>query len=192
MVDADDRRLSELCSRLEVLERENRMIKSIGCLLALVAASLFLMAQAKSDRTIEAQRFVLKDANGKLGGVLEMDKLGARLVLNAPNGLNTAILTGSTAPSLYLNGEAATLGLIRGEKQIAMTVNESSTTFGLYGKDTGPFRGIQVGLSVVNDVSALSLYDKNGSERVTAEANPSHGPSVTLRDRSGNTIWNAP
>jgi hypothetical protein len=208
-----DVRLAEFSSRLEKLERENRWLKGIGCLSALLLASMILIGQAKSDRTVEAQSFVLKDASGKVGGSLEMDKVGAKLSLNAANGFPAVILTGSNAPSLRLDGEAASLGLIRGEQQIGLAVNENSTTVGLYGKDTGPYHGILAGLSVINGNPGFSLYDSNGIERVTVDAT-SHTqgvtlrnaksrtqaifgtvdskPSVVLMDKDENIIWNAP
>jgi hypothetical protein len=86
-------------------------MKTMGCLAALIGVSLFAMGQAKSDRTLEAQSFVLKDANRKVGGSLTMDRFGAKLVLNDANGFPVVTLTGTDAPSL---------GLIRGEEPISL------------------------------------------------------------------------
>jgi hypothetical protein len=179
-------RFCEICSRLEKLERENRRLKTMGGLAALMVVSLFLMGQARSDRTLEAQRFVLKDASGNVGAELAMDRLGARLVLNAPNGYPVVSLTGSETPSLNLNGVAPSLDLTAGEKSIHLAASESTVTLGLYGSHSGRFGGIRVGLSVTSDVPALSLYDKNQRERILVEMNEKFGPSVILRDTQEN------
>lgn len=176
-MDGSDSHLSDIRRRLETLERENRRLKQIGGLTALFAVSLFLMAQAKSDRTVEAQKFVLKDASGKIGGELAMGRFGATLTLNAPNGspIPTVSLTGSDAPSLDLTG---------GGKSIHMTASQDRVTLGLYGEHSGRYGGIRVGLSITSDVPALSLYDKNGTELVTVDANML-GHGINLRDATG-------
>jgi len=52
-------------NRLERLEIQNRRFKQIGALALILLGSVFLMGQASPPRTVEATRFVLKDANGK-------------------------------------------------------------------------------------------------------------------------------
>lgn len=175
-------RLDELCTRLQKLERDNRRLKVVGCLLGLIAASLLLMGQGKTPQTIEAERVVLKDANGKVGAELAMDRFGSKLILHDQYGRPVVTLIGSDTPSL---------GLIRGEKSIGLAISENATTIGLYGKDTGLFHGIRAGVSLIDDVAAFSLYDKSGIEHVTLETD-SNGPSITLRDKGLNVIWNAP
>src|SRR3989338_10400780 len=51
--------------RLEKVEKQNRRFKQIGALALILAGSVLLMGQASPQRTVEATRFVLKDANGK-------------------------------------------------------------------------------------------------------------------------------
>ena len=111
--------LCEVRSRLEKLERENRRIKTIGCLVALIAISLFVMGQAKSDRTLEAQKFVLRDASGRVGGELAMDRFGATLTLRDRNGRPVMALIGSDSPSL---------SLIRGEESFSVAFPENGVT----------------------------------------------------------------
>jgi hypothetical protein len=177
-MDESDARLCEIQFRLEKLERENRRMKTTGSLAVMIAASLFLMGQAKSDRTIEAQKFVLKDASGKVGAELAMDRFGARLNLHDANGRPVVTLVGSDAPSL---------GLMRGEESISLFIGANHQYgLALYGKkDTGRYGGIRAGLAIMNDIPALSLYDKNQRERITLEAKES-APSVILRDAKEN------
>lgn len=179
-MDESDVRLRDVLARLEKLERENRRLKRIGSLAALIAVSLLSMGQAKSDRIIEAQKFVLKDGTGRIGGELSMGRAGATLTLNAPNGspIPAVSLIGSGVPSLHLTA---------GAKSIDMTASEDRVMLGLYGEHSGRYGGIRAGLSIVNDIPALSLYDKDQRERVTVEANES-APSLILRDTRENEI----
>jgi len=46
--------LREILARLEVVERQNRNLKRGGVVAALLVAMMFIMGQAKTDQTIEA------------------------------------------------------------------------------------------------------------------------------------------
>lgn len=56
--------LNEILARLEKVESENRILKRAGLVAVLLASVVFAMAQAKPNRTIEAEEFVLRDASG--------------------------------------------------------------------------------------------------------------------------------
>jgi hypothetical protein len=59
-------------ARLDVLERRNRQLGRLMIVLAAVGATvLFAAAQAREPHTVEAQKFVVVDANGKTKAVLE-------------------------------------------------------------------------------------------------------------------------
>src|SRR6266516_864680 len=53
-----------ILERLYALERENRMMKRIGLIVIVIAASLLLTAQAPGKRTIEANEIILRDSSG--------------------------------------------------------------------------------------------------------------------------------
>lgn len=66
----NERQLAVLTQRLDRLERENRRWKRIAILSIVILGSASLMGQALQVPTvIEAQKFVLKDSNGKVRGV---------------------------------------------------------------------------------------------------------------------------
>ena len=65
--------LSTIVTRLERVERENRWLKLAGVVLLLGAGALVLMGQAQASRTVEAQRFILRDQEGKIIAELTMD-----------------------------------------------------------------------------------------------------------------------
>ena len=57
--------LQAVLERLEKLEKQNRWLRRVGAMFLILAASVLLMGQAAPKRTVEANEFILKDANGK-------------------------------------------------------------------------------------------------------------------------------
>jgi len=73
--------------RLDRLERQNRRLKRAGLLVLTAVGALLLMGQATpKSRTIEAEKFVLKDPAGKTRAVLSMIFDGPHLALNDLDG----------------------------------------------------------------------------------------------------------
>lgn len=63
----------DIMVRLRRVERENRRLKQIGLgILALVVA-LLLMGRSHLNRVVEAEKFILKDADGRTTARLEME-----------------------------------------------------------------------------------------------------------------------
>ena len=52
--------------RLETLEKQNHRLKVVGTAVLILAAAFVLMGQAPRTQTVEANEFVLKDADGKV------------------------------------------------------------------------------------------------------------------------------
>lgn len=69
--------LEEVRVRLVKLERQNRRLKQMGAVALIAAASLFLMGQASSKKTVEANEFILRD---------DSSNVRARLSMNVPAG----------------------------------------------------------------------------------------------------------
>lgn len=66
-----DSPMDVVARRLERLERENRRLKGAGTALVLGLVAILLMGQAlPKGRTVEAEKFVLKDKAGKIRAVL--------------------------------------------------------------------------------------------------------------------------
>jgi hypothetical protein len=78
--------LSEILSRLERLERQNRRLKRTVLVFLAAASTIVLMGQAQTSKTVEAQRFELKDASGKTRALLETVEDNAVLALYGPQG----------------------------------------------------------------------------------------------------------
>ena len=89
--------LETLLEQVSRLERDNRRMKQIGCLLLLLFAVVFMLGQAqpvKVPKVVEAEAFVLRDATGARRGSLEISDQGAAyLSLNDSDGDPRAQLT---------------------------------------------------------------------------------------------------
>jgi hypothetical protein len=81
--------LGLLAERVAQLEKQNRLFKRMGLLLAVLLGGVTLVAAQERGnlRTVEAERFLLKDANGRVRADLgiDKDKNSARLLLSDEN-----------------------------------------------------------------------------------------------------------
>lgn len=168
-MDKRDADWSDVHLRMENLEHENRRLKRIVALAAVTGASLLLMGQAKSSRTVEAEKFVLRDANGNVRGELSVESLGEpRLTLRDARGFPVVSVAGGDEPFLTMMRPGT-------NEQVTLSNNRTGYGLALYGKE------IQVGLAVTNGVPALSLFDAHGKERATVDL-MSDEPRLSLQD----------
>jgi hypothetical protein len=79
-------------NRLEKLETQIRHFKQIGALTLILLGSVFLMGQASPPRTIEANAFVLKDANDRIRGEWSMNGDSALFTLLDSKGVVRVLL----------------------------------------------------------------------------------------------------
>jgi len=173
--------LSNILARLGRVERENRRLKRMAVGVLVLAGAVILMGQARpSNRTIEAERFVLKDASGRIRARLEME-LSDRPTL--------ALLDAKGFPLVSLEaGESPSLNLCKGscDQQVWLgTFPNGLFGLALYGKDKGaPLHGLQAGLGVVNGVPGLNLYGKDATEGASLDLEA--GPRLFLSDQNGD------
>ena len=66
--------LQDVLRRVETLEIENRRLKRAVLTLALLAAVVLAMGQARPNRSVEANEFALKDGAGAVRARLHMVK----------------------------------------------------------------------------------------------------------------------
>ena len=65
-------RFEELERRLLSVEKQNRRLKQLGAAALMAVALLVVMGQASSKKTVEANEFILRDANGNVRAKLSM------------------------------------------------------------------------------------------------------------------------
>jgi hypothetical protein len=181
--------LKQIARRIEAVERENRRLRRITLSFVVLAAAVLLMGQARPNRTIEAEKLVLKDANGKVRARLELDSMDRpNLALLDAKGFPTVSLSGGDGPFLTIcaaprYSSAAVVGC---DQQVQIG-GFSKEQFGiaLYGKDDGnPHHGILAGLGIHEGVPALDLWNKDLTEHASLNMD-APGPSLDLSDKQG-------
>lgn len=203
-MDKRDADLSDVRFRIEKLERENRRMKRIVALAALIGGSLLLMGQAKPSRTVEAESFLLRDSQGGLRATLDMwheapmlrlyDKSGvARAWLsvmgNGEPGLTFYDAAGNQMVMLSAVKDGAGLWLNRGAPK-TLSFEEAIRQKG------------GIGLSAMNGGAKVYAEDSQGfsvvlgnTELVTPKTGETHltsAASVVTFDKDGKVLWSAP
>ena len=155
--------LDGLTQRLELLERENRRMKRLGSL-ALAGLSLVALIGATSTggRTVDAQHFVVKNAEGKV-----VAELGLR-----PDGM----------PKLELIGTG-------GKSRVVLSpLPEGAAALAISSSDGKSLAVSTIG----NGAMGLTLFDKNSHPRVELSVQPDGTPRLALLDKDQRVTWQAP
>src|SRR6266576_2526528 len=93
----------DINARVEKLERENRRMKKIGIVAAVVVSTLIIGGQAKTNKVVEANEFRLLDASRKVRALLSMSVSGGpELTFNDASGDFVVALSTTPSPSLTL------------------------------------------------------------------------------------------
>jgi hypothetical protein len=164
--------LSAVLTRLEALERTNRRLKRVGVALALALGTTFLVAAGK-NKTVEADRFVLRDTAGHV-----------RMDLNVSRGQPVLImLDDHEKPRLVLGldnqGPAISLADERGRERAVMRVYRDRSVFLFRGKN--PRAGVEL---VAADLSGLTMFDANAKRRISLNLERPGG-SLAFLDADG-------
>jgi hypothetical protein len=174
--------LDELKERIRILEQRSRRLRNVGIGLAVFVIAGFACAKQRQEtasRTaipdaIEAKKFVLKDDNGAVRGVLEFGVGGTTLNLYEPEGSPAQAF-----PAGYLDSNGLVL-----YKNVPVVQGKAR-----------PFAW--------TNSEYFKLFDENGTERAvlgsTALENTKTGAvtsqpasSLTLFDKEGKVLWRAP
>jgi hypothetical protein len=121
--------VGNLVQRVAKLERQNRQLKMIGLGVALGLAAFLLMGAAKTPKTVEAEKIVIRDRYGR-----------SRITIGTPASAGAAIGTNSDDPMIWLTDDKgadrailATDGLFFANGKSRPTVSLNSDTNGLSG-----------------------------------------------------------
>ena len=203
----------DINARLEKLERENRWMKKIGIVAIVFASVLFISGQAKTNKVVEANEFVLKDGNGRARARLSMFTLfrdpdsaasaeNTRMRKDIPNlsfydaeGHPRIFIAAFQAESrIYLNDSQQTM-------HSAMWAGSAATS-GAGVSITGRSELVQVTLDTFIEGPQLVLKDKEGYsagmgrtalvQTKTGKEEQTPAASVVLLDKGGKALWSAP
>jgi hypothetical protein len=194
-----------LYERVERLEKQNQWMRRLGAVAILSVIVLLVSAQAKdTNKTVEANEFVLKDANGVVRA-----KLGMGLALQMKNG---------PALVLYDDGvqQRVSVATSDGQAQINLTSSGSLTSLtsssmwaGVPGKDgsgvaaTGPAGVVRMNLNgSIFDGQQIGLLDKDGFEThigktdlvvtKTGKTEQTSAASMVMFNKEKKVLWSAP
>jgi len=98
--------------RVDQLEGENRRLKRMGVVALAVIAAVVLMGQT-TGRMVDADKFILRDWEGKKRAELMTISSGAYLGLDGPDGKTRITLAVLDEPILTLYGHGEGAGAIR-------------------------------------------------------------------------------
>jgi hypothetical protein len=180
-----------IMSRLVRVERKNHLLMVlVGVLGAILmwstlAQKIVSAMEPVVDKTIEAQRFVLKDAHGNSRAVLENTDHGSMLTFRSIDGKAAAAIDYSDdglGISWYVGGKPRNLLQINkmlsvaltdeeGAIQMALTLNSDAHRFDVSGK--GKSGGL--GLSFPGNTPTLVLSNSGSSPRAVLRAEPAGG-----------------
>jgi hypothetical protein len=199
--------------RVARLEQQNRRLKRGAMACLVVVASLGLMGQAQRKTTrppapastappqpvmpknIEAESFVLKDANGRVRAELSMSGTGPSLKLRDQSG--SALVTvslndsGPSGPILLLSDPQHHGGL-------SMSVLEGA---GSQLSLTGERPDIQAHIGVAPDGTSLTLSDQDGftasigggmQPSKSGQVKKTSAAAITLFNKDRKVLWAAP
>ncbi len=127
-----------LTKRVGRLERENRLLKLIGIGCALGVTVLLLVGADKTPRTIEAEKIILRDSQGR-----------ARVTIGTPEFAGVAIDMKASDPAIWLTDESGTDRAILSVDSLRFGSSRGKPLVALIGDSR-------------SDRSALRFYDSNG------------------------------
>ena len=184
--------LRAVVERVGKLEKQNRRLQR-GMLATFIAFSaVILMGQAApSPRTVDAQKFVLKDANGNVRGWMGIVGKGSELVLGNDSAKPMISLRVSNdSGDLHFYGERRSgmnLGVNSGNPSISILDADGQGGAGITFGKNGPSLSLEDGngFSAVVGTSQID-NSSDGQARYTSAA------SVVLFDKKKKVIWRAP
>lgn len=184
--------LTAIAERVSTLERQNRVLRQGMIANIVVFLSIILMGQAKpSPRIVEAQQFVLKDANGAVHGRLGVLPKGSEMIL----GNDTAqpimsMRVGTDSGDLHFYGtrrSGMNLGINSGSPSISIQDVDGHGSAGLTFGENGPSLKLEDGdgFSTLIGTTPIEKLGEGQAQHTTAA-------SVVLYDKRKKVLWRAP
>jgi hypothetical protein len=151
-----------LAVRVERLEQAQRRWRRLAAGAVMGLAAVALMGQKPAPRIVEAERFILRDAAGRVRAELAVDTeqsvaLRFRDVDNLPR-LSVGTENGASVLVLNEQGGKVRAGLV----------------------------------TLPHGAPALTLYDTNGKNRAELALTREGAPALTILDRDGFLAWKTP
>jgi hypothetical protein len=166
--------MQQVMDRLERVEAQNRRLVRGGLALVLLCGSALLIAEKPFARDIEAERFTLKDAAGKVRAELAMTEAGGpELVLYSDGGIKALLNADNSGPNLVL---------WRGDAIAHLSADKHGPSLKLFGPKGTEGTGVgDATLGIDNDGPSFELFGPEGTGVGDANLNVGKdGPSFRL------------
>jgi hypothetical protein len=192
---------TDLIDRIERLEKQNRWLKrGMVALVATVGACVVMAADAPKAKIVDAEKFVLRDNDGRTRAVLEIGTHGPRLALLSKDGNDQAVLyvNKDESPGLVLVGpkrdkmialaeteeEQALLFQQRGAKRLVLATDKAGEALLTFRDGRDKVRTI---LSGYPADPGLIVNDRGGQNRVRLILEKGEA-RLELRDEKGKLL----
>jgi hypothetical protein len=159
MSEAVDLTVEQRLACLELAQRRWRRLAA-GAMIALTG--VMLMGQKPAPRVVEAERFVLRDAAGRVRAELGMD---------TEQSVTLRFKDGDSMPRLSVGTE-------NGAAVVVLNEQGGKVRAGL--------------VTLPHGAPALTLYDTNGKNRAELALTREGAPALTILDRDGFLAWKTP
>jgi hypothetical protein len=151
-----------LARRIERLERAERRWRTVAATAVLGVAAVVLMGQKPAPRIVEAERFILRDAAGRVR---------AELAVESEQSVALRFRDPDTMPRLSIGTE-------NGASVLVLNEQGGKVRAGL--------------VTLPHGAPALTLYDPNGKNRAELALTREGAPALTILDRDGFLAWKTP
>lgn len=206
-----DDSIESLGRRVARIESHNKRLKLVGALALTIACSLLLMGQLKPEKlTIEAERIIVRDSEGRPRIVMSVERLATGLttlfsMVDEKGKPQIVMSVSDNESSLFfvdendrhrisfsLDAEQAHLGIGGGEGMPTALLVARETGAGLI------FMGGEnkIELSIGSDTklgSALEILHRNGQAKLVMKGGTKTGPSnLRILGSDGKELFKAP
>jgi hypothetical protein len=184
--------LTVILERISKLEKQNERLKKLTTAILLLVSAVLLLGQAQpSPRVLEAQKFVLKDGDGRIRGWMGTIGNGSELTLGNVNAQPMIrLIVSKDSSDLHFFGarkSGMNLGLDSGDPDISIVGADGNGGARITFKETGPSLKLEdaKGFSTIVGAAQLEKSNDRKSDQRTAA-------SIVLLDKANNVIWQTP
>ena len=191
--------LQVLSDRMERLERRSRRVRLAVAVAAIISTALLLMGQARPGRIVEANRFILRGAEGKIFAELLVTSVGPSLGMYDRGGKLRMILgVGQDGPAIALTGKDQRVRVNLGfdeEEGSFLTLHDMNGTARVeLAEGIRLFDANQTAraiLSVAPETAQLGFNYANAKPGVIIGSSR-QGPTLMLFDTRGEVVYKRP
>jgi hypothetical protein len=198
--------LESLVKRMEILERQNRFFKAAGTAVLFVSCAALLIGQVTAPRTVEAERFVLRDSDGIERASLEVTNDGPRFAMYGSDHKLRLRLESTRDTSQLVFHSIQTGGTVLAPVFLGVGEREDEETgflqLAAHGLNAIPLESepsvsgerwprqsrTYFIVEPSENVQGLRFYDSSGEGTLSLNASE-RGLELELADRSGNITW---